>query len=72
MEDERPRLEAADPAVEGDQLLEGTAFVEVGVVEAPDHDVAYVLEAVGAQECCGRMGEKGARGSSPSTRPSAR
>src|SRR6185436_6478154 len=44
MEDERPRLEAAHAAVEGDQLLEGAAFVEVGVVEAADHDVADVLE----------------------------
>ena len=30
MKDERPRLESADAAVEGDQLLEGTPLVEVG------------------------------------------
>ena len=50
VEDERPGLEAADAAVEGDQLFEGAAFVEVGVVEAADHDVADVLEAVGAEQ----------------------
>ena len=55
MQDERPRLKPADAAVEGDQLLEGTAFVEIGVVEAADHDVADVLEAVGAEEVLRRM-----------------
>ena len=72
VEDERPRLQAADTAVEGDQLLEGAALVEVGVVEAADHDVGDVLEAVGAQQVAGALGENVASGSSPSTRPSAR
>ena len=56
VEDERPGLEAADAAVEGDQLFEGAAFVEAGVVEAADHDVADVLEAVGAEEVLGGVG----------------
>ena len=73
VEDERPRLEAADAAVEGDQLLEGAALVEVGVVEAADHDVADVLEAVGAQQVLRRVrARSAASGSSPSMRPSAR
>ena len=55
MEDEGPRLEAADAAVERDQLLEGAALVEIGVVEAPDHDVADVLEAVGPKQVLRRM-----------------
>ena len=50
VEDERPCLRAAEPAVEGDQLLEGAPLVELGVVEAPHHDVRHVLEAVRAQE----------------------
>ena len=50
MEDERPRLRPSDPAVERDQLLEGTAFLEIGVVEAADHDVGHVSEPVGAQQ----------------------
>ena len=50
VQDERARLEAADAAVERDQLLERAALVELGVVEAADHDVGDVLEAVGAQE----------------------
>jgi hypothetical protein len=72
VEDERTRLQPADAAVEGDQLLEGAALVELGVVEAADHDVGDVLEAVGAQQVLGRGGREGASGSSPSTRPSAR
>ena len=50
VQDERPRLQAADASVEADQLLERAALVELGVVEAADHDVGDVLEAVGAQE----------------------
>src|SRR5207247_10150327 len=38
-EDERLGLRAAEPAVEGDQLLEGAGLLELGVVEAVDHDV---------------------------------
>jgi hypothetical protein len=34
-------------------------LVEVGVVEASDHDVADVLEAVGAQQVLGRVRGKG-------------
>ena len=72
MQDERPGLSAADPPVERDQLLEGASLVELGVVEAADHDVGDVFEAVGAQQVCGAFGENGASGSSPSTRPSDR
>ncbi len=36
--------------MERDQLLERAALLEIRVVEAPDHDVGDVLEAVGAQE----------------------
>ena len=72
VEDERPRLLSADASVERDQLLEGAALVEIRVVEAAHHDVGDVLEAVGAQEVRGAVGENGASGSSPSTRPSAR
>ena len=50
VQDERAGLQAADAAVEADQLLEGAALVELGVVEAADHDVGDVLEAVGAQQ----------------------
>jgi len=50
VEDERLRLRPSEPAVEGDELLEGAALVELRVVEAPDHDVGDVLEAVCAEE----------------------
>ena len=50
VQDERAGLWAADAAVEADQLLEGAALFELGVVEAADHDVGDVLEAVGAQQ----------------------
>src|SRR6476620_10516624 len=53
-EDEGPGLRAAETTVEGDQLLEGTALVEFGVVEAADHDVGHVVEAVGSQNVLGR------------------
>ena len=51
----------ADAAVEGDQLLEGAALVELGVVEAADHDVGDVLEAVGAQQVLWRVRRERAR-----------
>ena len=54
VEDERARLRPAEAAVEGDQLLEGAALVELGVVEAADHDVGDVREAVGAQQVARR------------------
>ena len=50
VEDERLRLRPAEPAVEGDQLLEGAALLESRVVEAADHDVGDVREAVRAQQ----------------------
>ena len=50
MEDEGPRLRAADPAVERDQLLEGATRIHVGLVEAADHQVGDVREPVGAQQ----------------------
>ena len=40
--------------MERDQLLERAALVELGVVEAADHDVGDVREAVGAQQVLGR------------------
>jgi hypothetical protein len=62
VEDERPCLQAAHSAVERDQLLEGAALVEHRVVEAPDHDVGDVLEAVGARQVLRRRGrERGQR-----------
>src|SRR5262245_59737318 len=53
VEDERPRLRATEPAVEGDQLLERTAFLEDGVVEAVEEHVRCVLEAVGTPQVPG-------------------
>src|SRR5262249_18569479 len=50
IEKERPGLGSTDPAVERDQLLECAALVDLGVVEAADHDVRHVLEAVGAEQ----------------------
>src|SRR3954470_4832766 len=50
MQDEGARLRAAEPAVEADQLLERAALVERRVIEAADHDVRDVLEAVRAQQ----------------------
>ena len=55
MEDERARLEPSDAAVERDQLLERAALLEIGVVEAPDHDVADMLEAVGPEQVLRRV-----------------
>jgi len=48
--------------VEGNQLFESAAFVEVRVVEAADHDVCDMGEAVCAQKVarCGRR--EGAEG----------
>ena len=53
VEDERLRLGAAEPAVEGDQLLEGAALLQDRVVEGADHDVGHVREAVRAEEVLG-------------------
>ena len=53
MEDEGSRLRSPEPAVEADQLLEGTALLQVGVVEATDHHVGHVLEAVGPPQVLG-------------------
>ncbi len=50
VEEERPRLRAADSPVERDQLLERAALVEGGVVEAAYHDVGDVLEPVRAEQ----------------------
>ncbi len=50
MQNEWPRLRAADAAVEGDQLLERAARLERRVVEAADHDVGDMGEPVGAEE----------------------
>ena len=53
VQDERPGLRAAEPAVEGDQLLERAALFEVRVVEAVDHDVGDMLESVRAPQVRG-------------------
>src|SRR5207247_916274 len=58
MEDERPRLRPSEAAVERDQLLERAALFELRVVEAPDHDVADVREAVRAQQVPTRGGRE--------------
>ena len=55
MQHERLRLRSAEPAVEGDQLLEGAALVELGVVEASHHDVCDMLEAVGSEQVLRRV-----------------
>ena len=55
MQDERPRLRAADAAVERDQLLERAAGLHPGVVEAADHDVGDVVESVRAEEMLRRI-----------------
>ncbi len=56
VEQERAGLRAAEPAVEGDELLERAALVEGGVVEAAHHDVGHVREAVRAQQVARRGG----------------
>ena len=58
VQDERLRLRPSDPAVEGDQLLEGAALVEHGVVEAPDHDVRDVGNPSVRSRCRRALGEK--------------
>src|SRR5215207_6260751 len=62
MEDERPRLRPSNPAVERDQLLERAALVEVGVVEAPDHDVGDMRERVRPQQVEWRSGREVSEG----------
>ncbi len=52
------RLRAAEPAVERDQLLEGAAFVHIRVVEAADHEVCDVREAVRTQQVVRRCGRE--------------
>src|SRR5580765_203587 len=55
VEKKRSSLGAAEAAVEGDQLLERAAFFQSLVVEAPDHDVGDVGEAVCAQQMSGSV-----------------
>jgi hypothetical protein len=50
VQDERPRLGSAEPAMEGDQLLERAPLLVLGVVEAADGDVGDVREGVRAQQ----------------------
>jgi hypothetical protein len=53
---------AGGTAVKRDQLLEGAAFIEHRVVEAADHDVRDVGEAVRAKQVLWRCGrERGKR-----------
>ena len=65
---ERPRLGAAEAAVERDQLLERAALVELRVVEAADHDVGHVREAVGAQQVLRRRSVRRPRADPPPRR----
>ena len=58
MEDERPGLRSAQPAVERDQLLERAPLFELGVVEAVDHDVGDMLESVGPAKVRGGVGRE--------------
>ena len=53
-EDEWSGLRATESAVEGDQLLERAALVELGVIEAADHDVGDVRESIRALQVPGR------------------
>ena len=50
VQDERPGLRAAQPAVERNQLLERAAFLECRIEEAADEDVGGVREPVGSEE----------------------
>jgi len=58
MENERARLGATDATVERDQLLEGAPGLERCVIEAADHDVGHMGEAVRAQQVLGRVGRE--------------
>ena len=59
VEQERPRLRPAEPAVERDQLLEGAALVERGVVEAADQQMSATCAKPSVRRrCCGACGEK--------------
>ena len=58
VQDERPGLGSAQAAVEGDQLLERAALLELGVIEAVDHDVGDVLEPVGPAQVRGGVGRE--------------
>src|SRR4051812_50180712 len=62
VEDEGLRLRPAEAAVEGDELLERAGLVEHGVVEAADHDVGDVHEAVGAPQGGSGGGGEGGQG----------
>ena len=65
VQEERSRLQAAEASVEADQLFEGAAFLELGVIEAADHDVGDVGEAVGAQQVYGRGRRRAPAGRRP-------
>jgi hypothetical protein len=55
MKNERLRLRSREPAVERDQLLERAPLLELGIVEAADHDVGDVSEGVRPTEVGGRV-----------------
>ena len=57
-EQERAGLRPAEPAVERDQLLERAALVQDRVVEAADHDVGDVREAVRPPQVAGGGGRE--------------
>ena len=50
---ERACLRSTEAAVKGDELLECAAFLEILVVETPDHDVGNVPEAIRSQKVAG-------------------
>src|SRR5215203_854817 len=55
-EDEWLRLRATESAVKRNQFFKRAPFVEHRVVEAPNHDVSDVWEAVGAKQVLRRVG----------------
>ncbi len=52
-EQERACLRSTEAAVKGDELLECAAFLEILVVETPDHDVGHVRETIRSQKVAG-------------------
>ena len=58
MEYEGTGLRPAEPAVKRDQLLEGACLLEVGVIEAPDHDVGDMGKPVRPQQVARRVGRE--------------
>ena len=66
------RLQATDAAVEGDQLLEGAALLQLGVEKLPTMMSATCWKPSVRSRRRGAWGENGGERAAPSTRPSAR